>query len=710
MIFKTFDAERDPLDQGYTPGSYDLVVAFFIIHATSDLERALRNIRKLLRPGGFLVVGEGQEGQNGVASSGFIFGTLPGWWLGAGKNEGRDLSPHVSPAGWDTLLKKTGFSGVDAKVPGSFEEILNVYHFVSQAVDDQTNFLRQPLASVSSIVPPVKKLVIVGGRTSRSADFAQGVKEIFTKRRLAAEVYSFETLLDVDFSIVDTDATVVSLCELDQPVFKGITPETFAALRSIFEDGKTLLWVTSGRLRDEPYSNMTVGFGRTAAHESPDLCLQQLDITDPQSVTSEAIAEILMRLHASKYLDSSLLWTTEPEIIIDGDARHLLSRLRPIAELNDRYNSAHRTIIRERNVESSPFALQQSVSGKPVVKQLSEWGLLAAENRAEDSIELRTTHAVSSALKTPFGYLFLVLGLGSGDSPYLALLPSLQSVTKLPTTSAVPCHMPGVPREDILLAMASHLVAFNILNPLYSGQLVIAHNPTALIAQALGMQAAAKGVRVVFTSDHTSPEDAASWITLPPYMTRLEIQEILPSQPSAFVGFSHGDQLSQNEAAIISCLPESCHTETARTLYSATGTATQCLTTPLPAGILKTLLDLTCESIKTTGSGQPTAASQSLSSLLDAEQPFDPMSIIDFTVDTVLPVQAARLDTWPVFKGKDSTYWVSGMTGALGISLCDWMINRGARNIVLTSRKPEIATEWVDAHRRRGATVMIIPW
>lgn len=115
MIFKTFDAEKDPLGQGYAEGAYDLIVAFFVIHATSDLERALRHIRKMLRPGGFLVVGEGQEGMNGVASSGFIFSTLPGWWLRTDK--GRVLSPYISPQEWDELLRKTGFSGADAHPP-----------------------------------------------------------------------------------------------------------------------------------------------------------------------------------------------------------------------------------------------------------------------------------------------------------------------------------------------------------------------------------------------------------------------------------------------------------------------------------------------------------------------------------------------------------------------------------------------------------------
>ncbi|KAI6777519.1 putative polyketide synthase, partial [Emericellopsis cladophorae] len=38
------------------------------------------------------------------SGDGLIFGTLPGWWLGA--DEGRTLSPFVSASQWDTILMR----------------------------------------------------------------------------------------------------------------------------------------------------------------------------------------------------------------------------------------------------------------------------------------------------------------------------------------------------------------------------------------------------------------------------------------------------------------------------------------------------------------------------------------------------------------------------------------------------------------------------
>lgn len=715
MVFKTFDAEKDPLSQGYTECTYDLIVCFFVIHATSDLERALRHIRKLLKPGGFLVVGEGQEGQNGVASSGFIFGTLPGWWLGT--DTGRSLSPHISPQEWDELLRSTGFSGVDANPPKAFEDVLNVFHFVSQAVDNQVDFLRKPLSSSTTWrAPPIKKLVIVGGQTARSSHFVARLEALLGKK-FADKVYSYKTLVDVDYTVVDADSTVVSLTELDSPVFKGITPEIFEALKKMFESGKTLLWVTSGRQDDEPYSNMTVGFGRTATNETPDLCLQQLDITNPNSTSPRTIAEILLRLHATTSNKNNSLWAPEPEIVIDYNKRELVPRLRPIPELNDRYNSARRAVVRETNFGESPITMQPGPSGC-VFKESSRYEdeiLVSDHHDPAGLIELRTTHSVLSAIKTPAGHKFLVLGEQSGTKTlYLALVPTLASVLKIPAKSAVRCgDILDLSKSTLLTTTAAHLVSMTVLDTLYGGQTLVAHNPTSVIAQALATQAATKDVQVVYTTDSTDKDIPTSWIKLPRYLSQSQVGEILLAHPSSFVGLSDDEiERSENEATLISSCLAHCPIITATTIYSFSGSDGSPSTDFILGEALHRALafaqeeNIRAEERRRTLVAEPIR----LDSLAAGPIPNDPLSIIDWTAATSLPIHVATLDARPMFKGSGNTYWIVGMSGALGISLTDWMISRGARNVVLTSRNPEIAPEWIASHRRRDATVTVIAW
>jgi hypothetical protein len=702
MIFKTFNAENDPLDQGYTEASYDLIVAFFVIHATSDLERALRNIRRLLKPGGFLVVGEGQEGMNGVASSGFIFGTLPGWWLGT--DTGRELSPHVSPQGWVDLLHKTGFGGVESHSPDVFEDVLNVFHFSAQAVDDEVSFLRNPLTTTSWKPSPIQKLVIVGGQTQRSSHLTTSLKSILG--RFANQTLCYPSLVDVDFDIVDADSTVVSLTELDHPVFKDISAETFNGLKQMFESEKTLLWITSGRRGDEPYCNMTVGFGRTAQHETPGLNLQQLDLEDPENVSADAVAEILLRFHVTKDKKGEHLWNPEPELVITKDESRLVTRLKPIPELNDRYNSASRPIIQEKSTADNNLTLTFNESGCILKDQSRCEAEIIEHNNPEGLVDFQTTHTVFSALKTVVGYRYLVSGLQTeSNTLYLALVPSLSSVTKAPLTCAVAYDNAGVSNAELLAKVAAHLIAMNIVNPLYNGQTLLVHNATISVAQSIAILATEKGVNVVHTYDSSYEKVPETWTKLHDYLSTPDIDEILLTAPSSFVSFTQ-DDITENEKSLLATLPIDCLVMTTKTMYSLTASASHIPAPPVLKESLTKALQYARIENKSTSDNECVT----LDTLSSEERPSQSLTIIDWEKDSSLPVQQTRLDSSTMFKGADSTYWIVGMSGALGLSLTDWMISKGARNVVLTTRNPDVAPEWLAAHKRRGATVAVLPW
>ncbi|RYP68921.1 hypothetical protein DL770_008337 [Monosporascus sp. CRB-9-2] len=69
---------------------------------------------------------------------------------------------------------------------------------------------------------------------------------------------------------------------------------------------------------------------------------------------------------------------------------------------------------------------------------------------------------------------------------------------------------------------------------------------------------------------------------------------------------------------------------------------------------------------------------------------------------------ALRLDSRPMFKARQDLL-DGGIVWRAWHSLRDWMIGRGARSLVLTSRNPNIAPKWVQAHDRKGVKVTIIP-
>ena len=79
VTFKKLDIEHDPIKQGYQPGSYDLIIAANVLHATSCVERAMERAKSLLKPGGSLIL---IELTVKTLANQLIFGTLPGWWNG----------------------------------------------------------------------------------------------------------------------------------------------------------------------------------------------------------------------------------------------------------------------------------------------------------------------------------------------------------------------------------------------------------------------------------------------------------------------------------------------------------------------------------------------------------------------------------------------------------------------------------------------------
>ena len=75
--YRVLDIEKDPVEQGFEPHAYDMVIAANVLHATRHLDETLAHCRALLAPSGLLVALENQRGRGWMD---LIFGQLDGWW------------------------------------------------------------------------------------------------------------------------------------------------------------------------------------------------------------------------------------------------------------------------------------------------------------------------------------------------------------------------------------------------------------------------------------------------------------------------------------------------------------------------------------------------------------------------------------------------------------------------------------------------------
>jgi NAD(P)-dependent dehydrogenase (short-subunit alcohol dehydrogenase family)/acyl carrier protein/SAM-dependent methyltransferase len=99
------DVELDPTAQGFTAGSFDIVVAANVLHATHDLRQSLRHLHSLLAHGGLLILLEGTGSQSWID---LIFGLTEGWWRFR-DHELRPNYPLLNRESWLTLLTEEQF-------------------------------------------------------------------------------------------------------------------------------------------------------------------------------------------------------------------------------------------------------------------------------------------------------------------------------------------------------------------------------------------------------------------------------------------------------------------------------------------------------------------------------------------------------------------------------------------------------------------------
>ncbi|EDO04615.1 hypothetical protein SS1G_07098 [Sclerotinia sclerotiorum 1980 UF-70] len=108
LCFKTFDCNKDPMEQRFEPGTYDLIIAYNAIHASRSIDESIINLRKLLRTGGRLILLEITRLEPFVNT---IFGLLPGWYMD--RTDGRKGAPVLSTEQWNFRLLQGGFNGCE---------------------------------------------------------------------------------------------------------------------------------------------------------------------------------------------------------------------------------------------------------------------------------------------------------------------------------------------------------------------------------------------------------------------------------------------------------------------------------------------------------------------------------------------------------------------------------------------------------------------
>ena len=254
LTFNRLDIEKDPASQGFELASYDIVVACQVLHATKSMTRTMANVRSLMKPGATLLL---METTQDVVDLQFIFGLLPGWWLS--EEPERQSSPSLSVPFWDRILRGAGFSGIDLEIRDcESDEMYSISTIMSTV----------PPTHKPQLAPEDTVVLVTSNKAPPPARFVDSLQKCIrdSTGALLLDVLAIEAATN---SNAYSDKICVFVGELDRPILHNLDQVSLQAIKAMATNCKGLLWVTAGGAvnGETPELSLSHGLLRTLRNE-----------------------------------------------------------------------------------------------------------------------------------------------------------------------------------------------------------------------------------------------------------------------------------------------------------------------------------------------------------------------------------------------------------------------------------------------------------
>lgn len=263
---KTLDIAKSPEAQGFEASSYDLVIVDQASAAFADRSKALANVKKLLKPSASLIF---TDARRDLLDRWLVLGLLPEWWREQDEHGG--ARPASSTSTWQTALLEAGFEGVD--------------HVFFDTEHKDQHSCRLLLASVpaekaSANYPPT---VLVTAGDAPSAEVLAEIAVAITA------ITGSETTIRELHDVQPEGCICVFLGDIDRPFLKDPSPEEFTAIRDLSTQSKGLLWLTASATSGTANIDHTLnqGFLRTLRTEYAGKRAIALDLDAKQGTWSK---------------------------------------------------------------------------------------------------------------------------------------------------------------------------------------------------------------------------------------------------------------------------------------------------------------------------------------------------------------------------------------------------------------------------------------
>ncbi|RAK89718.1 ketoacyl-synt-domain-containing protein [Aspergillus costaricaensis CBS 115574] len=676
MEFKVLDIEKDVEMQNYEEESFHLIIAANVFHATKSLSNTIRNVRRLLAPGGYLVFGEVTTKRLHHFTT---FGTLPGWWLGF--DEGRQDGPTIGPAEWDRLLQENGFSGID-RIMFDTQDIRSHTHsvIVTQATSIEIDILRQPLKFQLDVCRTLQGILIVGGRTLRTKRLLDHIIGSLAPSLVKVTVVGSLELLYAGEQKggSKTETMVLYMGDLDGPLLENFTAPKLLLLQRFLNEYSDILYITDG---SSPFSKMMTGIARSVDMELSKRRLHMVTLDCPTGSNQESqnVLVLFLQFIFTKHLlnrATNLILSDESELVLHNDSV-MIPRLVPDQCANNRFNSANREIIIERHYPDI-HGRRLQLDSKRRLKEKD----IKTVDPVSGNVRIRVLRSMHPAVKVYASYLYLCVGIRLVDNKAcIAFVDQAATIVDVPEELLFACEYPASEWNDLLSMLLVRLISRQGMEMLCPGGCICFHDPDLQAISIIRKRAEENGLQVLFTTTRSGGEQASDTIVITPLTTCRKLTSRLPRNLDLFLDLSEKGSNSVLTTRLRSCLP----TNTRQVDFS-----------------WFFQVESTCNENDSSALGAFKIDAVPLSHL---EKSSFKKQIVDWTLHCSVSVLVQPIQCTVSLYDPRKTYVFVGLSGDLGHLLCRRMAEDGARYFVLCSRQPTVTPELTNDLERLQCTI-----
>jgi acyl transferase domain-containing protein/NADPH:quinone reductase-like Zn-dependent oxidoreductase/SAM-dependent methyltransferase len=497
MQFGTLNIENEPVEQGFSSESFDLIVCANVLHATKSIQETLAHCKSLLKPGGRLVLSEVTTKR---IFSGFIMGPLPGWWLG--EADGRTGGPLLDVDEWNVALNMAGFSGVDVDIRGDRDTSKEPVSLIISTKPDTT-------------APPLLSYLVITTETDATKELASNIYDKFAS--------TGHTITIACWDSVDKAQIVGKYClclaEWEESILSNLTDKNWDRLREVVLSSEGTLWITGGGTFGTPHpmKSLMVGLARAIRNEDAGIRLACLDLDPPEAINFAMASHIILKVTQAHVRGDG----NESEFTARGDVLYV-PRVERTLEVD--------ALLRKYEARGEPEMISFKDCGRPLKLTIKTPGLLDTFRWEEDEtyhtplpeewieIEVKAVGLNFKDVLVALGNLAeeklgvdasgIVSRVGSavkdfkvGDRVMTASCDTFATYVRFPGRGAipVPSNMSFEEAASMPLIFLTAYYSLIIAGNLIAGEKILIHAAAGGVGQAAIMIAKARGAEIFAT-------------------------------------------------------------------------------------------------------------------------------------------------------------------------------------------------------------------